>query len=247
MTDELTTQSYWENSYGEIEFVEYPTRNAHFDLLFSHIDPAHIKSVIEIGSYPGPFLAAMGRYGFELNGVDFHPENATALPAWLRSQGFQVGELVAQDFLTCRIQRKYDLVYSLGFIEHFNNFDEVILRHAELVSPGGCLFLSTPNFRGAIQQGLHRLLDSESLKVHDLAAMDPHLWASLLEKHGFAIRYAGFYGGPVFWVDPSTPKSRLTTLAARFVSRVFYNWRKIYSKESKHFSAFCGLIATKVR
>jgi 2-polyprenyl-3-methyl-5-hydroxy-6-metoxy-1,4-benzoquinol methylase len=243
----LTSQQYWENVYGPVEFSEHPTRNAHFDLLFAHAAPDRIRSVLEIGSYPGPFLAAMGRAGFEVNGVDFHPENSTALPAWLRSLGFKTGDFVSADFLACSLPRRYDLVYSLGFIEHFENFDDVIAKHANLVAPGGYLLLSTPNFRGSLQRIFHEIFDRESLKVHNLAAMNPARWAEGLRSQGFDILYSGYYGGALFWVDPTTRKSRLTANASRFVARVLWNLMKLRPKESIHYSAFCGLVAVKTK
>jgi SAM-dependent methyltransferase len=241
----LTTQEYWEHAYGDTQFVEYPVENAHFDVLFSCVDRNRIKSAIEIGSYPGPFLAALGRCSYELNGIDFHPNNATGVPRWLKSLGFKTGEFVSQDFLDYKMQRKFDLVYSIGFIEHFLNFKEVILRHADLVTKGGYLFLSTPNFSGFIQKKFHQIFDQKNLEVHNLDAMNPSSWADVLEQNGFKVLYAGFYGGPIFWVDPASERSWFVAAASKLTARIFWNLRRIYNKESKHFSAFCGLVAVK--
>ena len=247
MTDALTSQAYWEQVYGPVTFVEYSARNAHFDLLFAHVARDRVKSVLEVGSFPGPFLAALGRCGFELNGIDFQPGNSTALPEWLNSLGYRTGDFVSADFLTATLPRRYDLVYSLGFIEHFANFEDVIVRQADLVAPGGCLFVSTPNFRGRLQRAFHALFDRESLKVHNLAAMNPARWADVLRRQGFDILYTGYYGGAVFWVDPSTKKSGLTSAASKLVARVLWNIGKLFRKESESWSAYCGLVAVRTR
>ena len=42
----------------------------------------------------------------------------------------------------------FDLVYSLGLIEHFDDFGEAIRRHARLASSGGWVVVGCPNLRG---------------------------------------------------------------------------------------------------
>jgi SAM-dependent methyltransferase len=43
---------------------------------------------------------------------------------------------------------QFDLVYSLGLIEHFRDLAEVVAAHARLVKPSGVLLLGVPNYRG---------------------------------------------------------------------------------------------------
>ena len=42
----------------------------------------------------------------------------------------------------------YDVVYSLGLIEHFVDRVSIVERHVRLARPGGLLILGVPNFRG---------------------------------------------------------------------------------------------------
>ena len=241
----LTGREHWETSYADAKFVAYPLANEHFDLLFAHADRGRIASALEIGSYPGPFLAALGACGYELNGVDFHPGNAAALPDWLRSLGHDVGSFKSVDFHDYHPGRTFDLVYSLGFIEHFEDFREVIARHARLVSDGGYLFLTTPNFRGTIQRWLHRALDRQNLERHHLPAMDPGAWAEVMRPLGFEILFCGHFGHIAFWVDANDPRSAAQLWLARAVARVFRAIRKVYRGDSRHFSPHCALVARR--
>jgi SAM-dependent methyltransferase len=43
---------------------------------------------------------------------------------------------------------QFDLVYSLGLIEHFSDFADAVAAHARLVKPSGVLVLGVPNYRG---------------------------------------------------------------------------------------------------
>jgi 2-polyprenyl-3-methyl-5-hydroxy-6-metoxy-1,4-benzoquinol methylase len=179
METSLTDEEFWINSYGESEFVQYEPDIDHFRLPFQYIKPETIRSVIEVGSYPDPFLAALGRYGCELNGIDFHPDNATKVPVWLKACGYRVGSFVTEDFPQFEPRRQYDSAYSLGFIEHFRNFEDIIIKQARLVKPEGYIFLTTPNFKGWAQKWLHYILDRDNLEKHYLASME-----SLFEGSG---------------------------------------------------------------
>jgi hypothetical protein len=84
----LTDEGFWVDHFGSSPFVNYGLGNDQFNLFFSFVDRACIRMALEVGSYPGPFLAALGECGVELNGIDFHPRNSTDLPRWRESQGF---------------------------------------------------------------------------------------------------------------------------------------------------------------
>ncbi|OFW02715.1 MAG: hypothetical protein A3G20_04555 [Acidobacteria bacterium RIFCSPLOWO2_12_FULL_59_11] len=245
MHTSLTDKKYWTNSYGNTPFVKYELENDHFKLLFTYAGKDKINSVIEIGSFPGPFLAALGECGFELNGIDFHPKNEIELPDWLRSLGYTVGLFYSEDFLVFPFEKNFDLVYSLGFIEHFEDFDKIIRRHASLVKDDKYLFISAPNFKGAIQKWLHYFLDKENLDKHYLPSMDPEVWAEVLRKEGFKVLFSGYYGQIGFWVDRNNKRSLLKSILATAIARLFWNIRKIYKVDSKHFSVFCGIVAVK--
>lgn len=214
METALTDAKYWIDAYEDMRLVAYDADNQHFKLLFQYLHPTKPDSVLEIGSYPGPFLAALGAFGCELNGIDIHPANSNRLSSLLCSLGFRVGDVVTRDFLHFAPGRKFDLVYSLGFLEHFRNYEEVIRRHAKLVNAGGFLFLSTPNFAGVVQRWLKRSLDAKNLEQRFLPSMDPLQRKAILEAEGCDILHAGYFGGIGFWVDDLEPRSRLNRLIA---------------------------------
>ena len=62
----LTDEEFWVGHYGSTSFVKYPLDNDHFNLLFAFAERARIRTAMEVGSFPGPFLAALGECGIEL-------------------------------------------------------------------------------------------------------------------------------------------------------------------------------------
>jgi len=68
------------------------------------------------------------------------------------------------------------VVMSFGFIEHFNNAEEVLLKHWKRVAEDGFLILGLPIF-GPMQLALRRLILTpekleESLRTHNTRVMD---------------------------------------------------------------------------
>lgn len=239
----LTTREYWTKENLQFEFQRH---NGHAveTLLRKFIPFNREGSCIEIGSFPGPFLTVFGDLGYTLNGIDFHQKNELELPRWLQGLGYKTGEFKTTDFFEYPISRKFDVVASFGFIEHFDNYKEVILKHAALVKPGGYLALTTPNFRGEIQYWLHSTFDSNNLALHNLESMQPNLWASLLVDNGFEIKYQGHFGGFLFWRSPQqmgTLKKRSLWIIERVITRL----GKLIWFQSPAFSGYCGLIASK--
>ena len=245
----LTDEKYWNEGYSEQEFVEL-TGGALVDLLNKYLENGKHKNCLEIGSFPGSYIPAIGRKGYQLNGIDFNKRNAEELPKWLSSQGLAVGKFWSGDFFEFIKDHpaRYDLVCSFGFIEHFENYKEVIQLHIDLLKPSGKIIITTPNFRGWMQYLPHKFFDNENLKKHNIKSMNPAAWRKLLEANGFEIRFHGYFGKYYFWVDENQQRSKLQLFMLKNVNRLIFNLNKIIKKsgkESKSYSAFCGIVAEK--
>lgn len=209
-TESLASRDYWESMWNRIR-PKYST-----DLAFRDLFDRYLKrggTCFEIGCYPGRFLAYLCKtFDYEANGIDTTPFVVTRLPQFLRSNGVQVGELVEGDFFKHRFTRRYDVVCSFGFLEHFTDYPSVIRKHAEIVNDGGTLILTCPNFRGA-QHLLRRLLDPEDLKRHVLPSMDFRAWTSILSAAGMNVIFQGYYRTLGFWTSYQSEDSARGELA----------------------------------
>lgn len=205
-------------------------------------------TVIEIGAFPGTHLMALAlSHGYRPVALDNLPA-ITELPRAAEQFGIRDLEVLQQDFLAWRTSRQFNVVLSLGFIEHFSNPNEVLAKQWKLVSTGGFLVMSVPlaNF---VQNEVRRL----TFDRKELAEID--------EGHNVKIMtYAGFDGicraipdarrvffGPVghmmLWHDANAPyikRHRLFRLA-QYASHVpkMLNW------SSRLFSPAIMLIAQK--
>lgn len=242
--EKLTTHEYWESNRSGIVFKRHENGHGIDRFLLKYIPPTIDGSAIEIGSYPGPHLATFGDLGYELNGVDFCTDNGKGLPSWLQREGFKTGEFFVSDFFEFQPGKEYDVVSSFGFIEHFLNYEEVIKKHAELVKKRGYLVITTPNFRGWIQNCLHRNFDKDNLALHNVESMQPERWAKQLNDLGFEIIYKGHFGGFWFWRGDEK-LSPFKTKLARILSALICRLRKVIWFESSSFSAYCGIVAIR--
>lgn len=241
----LSSKEFWIADRGS-DFEFRRTENNHsYDLLIKkYIPPVTQGTVLEIGSYPGTHLTTFGLLGYTLNGVDFNPDNAKGLPAWLQSEGFKTGYFTNDDFFEYQPVELFDVVSSFGFVEHFENYGEVIQRHLDLTKPGGYVVITAPNFYGFIQHWLHKTFDKENLSIHNVYSMQPDVWAKQLEEQGWEILYAGYFGG--FWFWKGKPQlGWFKQKAIGLIERIIIRLRPLLWFESKAFSAHCGIVARK--
>ena len=181
-------------------------------------------SVIEIGCAPAKWLVHLAeRYGVRVAGIEYTEKGAAFSRANLEACGVE-GTIHYADFFAFGA-REHDLVVSLGFIEHFDELEDVFARHVAFVAPGGRLVLGVPNFRG-LNRLLQRWSDPDYLALHNMRATAPELWRRLAREHGLtpiAVRHIGgpdpvivrLHGGPARVVAMAEARFRRLRVAER--------------------------------
>lgn len=239
------TREYWDSEYQSYKLHIAKKKDPIRRWIESHISPVGggNRTCLEIGCHPGRFLAVFGELGYELFGIDLAADLAT-LPAWLKRCGYRVGAFWAQDFTCFDPQRKFDVVASFGFIEHFTNWEDILRKHAALVSDNGHLVVEAPNFMGGFQRWLHANFDQVNYARHHIPAMDIERWAELLKGCGFQIIYRGYFGRFRFWTEkqPRTLAQRSMLATLRALQPAL---RLSFPPDRKAYSPFCGVIATR--
>jgi 2-polyprenyl-3-methyl-5-hydroxy-6-metoxy-1,4-benzoquinol methylase len=242
ITNNLARQDYWDSAYAGYELAEAGDDQV-TEWIRKYIPVTANGTCLEIGCFPGRYLVCLGKLGYEVNGVDLTPRVENEFPAWLKRLGLKVGEFKRQDFFEYAPSQKYDLVSSFGFIEHFQNWEDVLLKHMSLVKKGGYLLIETPNFKGWMQRLIHYYLDKKNYDRHFIPAMDPAKWSALCEKNGFEILWQGYLGDFQFWIDEE-PKGFRST-----VFKKLNDWTHRLKKlppGKKAYAPFCGMVARKI-
>jgi len=241
----LTNVKYWENAQG-VPNIKLEDGNLIEQWLNKEVDFSTIANCIEIGCYPGRYLSIFAKKGIEVNGLDYI-EDVNQLPDIFRSNGYKVGDFYYEDFLKFNTDRKFDCVFSLGFIEHFEDWEEVFLRHLDLVSPEGIVIIEVPNFTGWFQFIPRFLFDRQNLKRHNLGAMKLEKWKEILASKGFEITFSGYMGGYLLWFEGKINNRILKRLTKESIKYLSLLQKVLFKKRTEHssFSAAMGIMAKK--
>lgn len=236
-------QKYWDKYHAGFNLQIAPEIHPIRKLIEEYFPTTDNKTCIEIGCYPGGFLAVFGELGYQLNGIDLS-KNTEILPQWLASQNYDVGEFWKEDFLSFNPEHKYDVVSSFGFIEHFTNWEDVLVKHIDLVEENGYIFVEVPNFIGIFQNFLHKYFDRVNYDHHHIPSMDIEKWVKILTDNNFKIIYKEYFGPFYFWVDQQDRNilQRGFLKSLRKISPVL---RKILPDNKKAYAPFAGIIAQK--
>ncbi len=180
-----------------------PLDDLPFTDLFDRVLPKGPLTCLEVGAIPGRFLAYLAlHHGYRVTGIDF-ADNHRVFHDTMAAYGIDGYEFIHGDFFSYDFQKKFDVVASFGFVEHFEDIEDVIARHCDLVAAGGYLVISVPNFR-YLRYAYHFVFDRPSLAFHNLHAMDQKLLERIIEGHGFEKKVSTYYGKMMFWRDHHT-------------------------------------------
>ncbi|MBW7970297.1 class I SAM-dependent methyltransferase [Bradyrhizobium sp. BR 10289] len=140
------------------------------DLLSAHLRPG--TSVLEVGCAPGKFLlwCALERQA-KVSGVEYAPKSAEATRELFRDMQVPI-DLRTEDFLqTSFPPGSFDLVFSFGVIEHFDDPRPIVRKHVEVLRPGGRAIITVPNY-GGFYGTIQSKLDRSNLLLHNLDIMN---------------------------------------------------------------------------
>ena len=173
-TDELTTKGHWEGAWASPPRWKLPsplfvtTRNMQ-RLLRPAIRPG--MRVIELGCAPGKILAWVGaKLGTQVAGLDYSERGIGWARTLFDALGLP-GDLRCEDvFHTTFEPASFDVVYSSGLIEHFEDPRAIVRAHVALAKPGGTAIIAIPDY-GGVYGRLQRWLDPANLAIHNLRIM----------------------------------------------------------------------------
>jgi len=138
-------------------------------------------SVLEIGCAPGKFLAyAALKLDARTTGVDYSIPGTRITRSIHRHLGVD-SHVVQGDLFHLPLARDtFDVVFSNGLIEHFEDPRPALAAHLEVLRPGGRLLVTVPNFQG-IYGWLQKRFDPANLAIHNVDIMSPEALAELVK------------------------------------------------------------------
>jgi SAM-dependent methyltransferase len=206
--DEITSQGFWEEFWSTVKIparVDREFKNDRmiaeiFEHYLSHAENAPVRA-FEVGCAPGKWLVFLNEsLGYSVEGCEYVPSAVERTKENLRACGLPSDPYAVfeTDFFDMSIAPSYDIVYSLGFMEHFRNYQAVFERHVGLTLPGGYVVIGYPSFRGInglIQRSVDKWLESPLLPSHNLDVMCPKILNNLARRSRLESLFLGYVGG----------------------------------------------------
>lgn len=201
--EELTEKEYWDGRWEKVklpaEVTDENARNVTKELIpviNRYMPGKEGLGILEIGGAPGHWLAYFAKkYRYTIHALDYSKVGCEKM-----LENFDLLDLDAtiynRDILSDDLSDlpRFDIVYSLGFIEHFSDLDLVVERHLALLKDGGILMLGVPNFLG-ISELVLRKLAPRTLSMHNLLTMDIANWRPFEEKYRLKALFRDYAGG----------------------------------------------------
>lgn len=166
-----------------------------FAICKKYLAGKNYKNIFEVGCAPGNYLISFfKRFGYIPYGIDYSEQGAKKTQENLKAQHIP-GEIWQQDFFDnawcAENTEKYDVVFSLGFIEHYDDPSDAIARHFQLTKPSGTVIFTIPNLHNINSFFVPKAI----LDIHNRTIMDKPGLEKLFAN--YTVEYMGRAGGPI--------------------------------------------------
>ncbi len=192
----LTDTSFWEEGWWQRKRPERLRlyRDVDFEVvrLLERAGTSKPCRTLELGGGGSRILPYLGRkFGFKLFGSDFSQRGCLLLKANLSLLGLDGGVVCEDLFHSSLASGSFDLVFSSGLIEHFDDTSAVVAEHLRVLKPGGKLVLIVPNLEG-VQGRIFAKLAPSLWKAHRV--FNPKELATTLAALGLQEIQSGYLG-----------------------------------------------------
>jgi len=244
----LATQDFWEEDYYRgVAIPARPNPDFTFERCLARAleEVAPVKPgtrVLELGCAPARWLLWYAeRFGANVTGLESSPKGVQLSRENLAAGGVD-GEILEADFVSDGSSLgTFDLVLSLGVIEHFDDVPHAFARHAAFVAEGGRLVIGMPNFRGLVGL-IQKFSDRKFLSMHNTEAMEPRRYPHLANVSGMSLEDSRYIDG----ADPAMISVKVRPMQAAVLPLQL--WRRLqFSDRVNHRLISSYLLLTFVR
>ncbi len=194
----LTEPAYWDRTWQSVDvpkLVDLSDRRlgnhgniAFHDFFSAVLGAENLRggNLIEIGCAQSKWLPYFDKvHGFAVTGLDYSEIGCDRSRAILQ-QARSSGDIVLADMFTPPddLRSRFDVVLSMGLVEHFADTTAAVRACAALAKPGGIVITTVPNMCGIVGLG-QRWLDRGVYEKH--VPLDREQLREAHEQSGLAI------------------------------------------------------------
>lgn len=249
MSMELTDRIFWKNYWlAKPQLFNQPIeRKSLFKPLFQRvIRENNITNAVEVGGFPGTFSALMkSEFKLPSDLVDYFIDDEL-LNQFNQTNNIGKDEINAYEidvFTEFTPPKTYDLVYSIGLIEHFEDSQKIIEGHTKFLNPEkGAVLIIIPNFRG-INGWVQQTFDIENYNKHFIQCMDPMYLRKLFPS--FKEVESDYFGGFTVWLENYKDQSVLVKGFFKTMWLLGKLAYKVFKFKNRWFSPYIYVVAKR--
>lgn len=196
----LSEKKSWDKTYHERDkhkFLPKPWlyRN-HFELervFRQYLPKKDGLKLIELGCGGSLWLPYFAKnFGYEVSGIDYSEEGCQQARRNLEVAGCY-GEIYCLDLLNLdqRFHQQYDILISLGVVEHFNQPEAIIKSFKKCLRDKGVIVTIVPNLQGVIGL-IQGIVDRRAYRSHN--RFDLNQLVNSHQDNGLSIIYKSYLG-----------------------------------------------------
>jgi SAM-dependent methyltransferase len=235
----LTDRKFWQEYWKNYEYEKIP-KKVPFKKFLTKFNGG--GNFIEIGGFPGVFAAYFYKQGCKnVALLDFYiDKNVINKFEELNDIPKNTINCIESDFFKFETTDKFNIVFSYGFIEHFQNTKDVIQRHVNLLENNGKLLIVLPNFRG-INGLIQYLFDRKTLNAHNLNSMKLNTLKQLISEMNLVNTTVEYTRKPIVWLEPHAGNATLR----KFI-KLFSYFLKLFPVKCRLLSPYIIIYAEKL-
>ena len=242
MSNNLTDRSFWKEYWKNYQYKRVGSKTIFDNYFPKGILSMQGKSSIEIGGFTGMMsIYFKKKYGLNPSLVDFYID-MDIIRQLEQVNGVDMNTIncIESDFFQLNTDERFDFVFSVGFIEHFDNTEDVIKRHVDLLAPNGSLFIVLPNFLG-LNGWLQSQFDKDNFEAHNLHSMNIQFLREIMNHTNLKNVKVKYTRKPMVWLEPKPQTSKLLKLFVKCISYTI----KLFPIKSKLLSPYIVISANK--
>lgn len=245
LTDRQFWLNYWESHRQDVNVI-VPDKNLFTPVFQSTFSQNNIQNSCELGGFPGTFsIYLKKKYAVDVTLLDYvvHRE---ILNEVLSTNGLHESDIriIEADLFSYKPENNFDLVFSVGLIEHFEDVKNIISLHLPFLKSNGNLLIFLPNFRG-LNGWFQKTFDRNNYDKHNIKSMYPKMLKTVCGELGLKNVHVQWYGRFGLWLENENQQSRFV----RFFKKIMWFTGKVFFKllpiESKWFSPYILITARK--
>ncbi|MBF0474796.1 MAG: methyltransferase domain-containing protein [Deltaproteobacteria bacterium] len=242
-TDRLMTREQWRSCWES--YKPQAIEKVFFEDFLAYFPTG--GSLIDIGGFPGQYAAYLKKVRqYDVSIIDY-----IILPEVIRKveevNGLPPGAIrcIDADVTTFSSPMQYDLVISLGFLEHFKNPLPLFRQHIALLKPGGTLFASIPNFRG-LNGYLQRVFDPHNYRMHNIEMMDIKYLDHICRNLGLKSWKIAYCAPGDLWLEKKARERRIGMITMKVLHKLCSLFLLLVGKRNSKFLSSMIVITGKV-